>query len=438
MDETISPAQLGSIRSEEVRRLFEDIGGRTKPVLQKHVLDLLSAYGAGKEVAATFEFKRCLDILVEKIANLLSVEIVSLMLKEKGTDELVMEISRGIENDAAKSAKVKIGDGIAGWIASSGEALLVEDITKDERFSSCGGKYYTNSLLSVPLTVNNEVIGVINVNNKTSKTVFSSDDLDILRIVADLAAVAIENARFRRDAAAREQFKSDFISNVSHELRTPLTAIKEAVGMTLDGITGEVNDDQKRFLRMAQQNIDRLSRLISEMLALAACESRHTVRRQLFDVVEVVKDAALFLKPLAKERMITFLEMLPSSVIGVWADRDKISQVFINLIGNAIKYNREHGRVEVAVEDSGDFVKIVVSDNGIGIPAQDLERIFERFYRVQQRAEHKNREGSGLGLAITKEIIDASGGEIFVSSQVGRGSAFTVALPKDMRKSGHG
>ncbi|MDD5194910.1 MAG: ATP-binding protein [Candidatus Omnitrophica bacterium] len=402
-------------------------------LLGKRFDDFTAAHNIGKEVALKFELDECLELLVNRIADLMSVEIISLMLMDKDQTHLNVETARGLNPEAARN-KVNVGEGVAGWIAKTGEALLIEDITKDERFCQRAGRYYTNSLLSVPLKIQDRVIGVINVNNKISKSVFVKDDLEKLNTVAELAAAAIENARFRKEARKREALRSDFISNVSHELCTPLTAIKEAVCMILEGITGIISSEQKRFLEIAKKNIERLNRLIKELLDLAK-PGAHSIKiaRKLFDFSDLVRDAIELLAPLAREKKITIMSNSGLEKFEIWGDADKLAQVITNLLANAIKYNKPYGSIGISLVESDGQVCLSIADTGIGIPTQELENIFDRFYRIQSSASART-QGEGLGLAIAKEIVACHGGRISVASQIDKGSVFTVALPKDLRK----
>lgn len=422
----------------DMANIIKDMHLQDRDILERRLFELAAAYHIGKEASSVFDFEKCLKILTNRIADFLSVEIVSLMLINRDRNGLVIKFAKGLEDEIIRQAKINLGEGIAGWIAVTGEPLLIKDLERDTRFprrSNAGGRYYTNSLLSVPLKIRDKVIGVINVNNKISKDIFCEEDLEILKTIADFAAVIIENARLHEEACARDQLKSDFISNISHELRTPLTAIKEAIFIILDGMTGVITTEQKRFLEIAKQNIERLGRLIDELLELARLDAKKTPsKRKLFDVVGMVKTAASTLSPLAREKGLHFTSILPGVPIEIWGDPDKLIQVVINLIDNAIKYNKPQGKVEIGVEERGETVELTVIDAGLGIPREDFEKIFDRFHRM---SVHANGEipGSGLGLSIAKGIIDAHGGQIRLDSEIGKGSKFSVILPKDIRKS---
>jgi len=418
--------------ANEWKTLLTDIRKRNRKKLEKRLFELAAAYHITKDVSRSFDLQKCLKALIDRIADLMSVEIVSVMLMDKHQQELVMKLAKGL-NKEVEGVKVKPGQGVAGWIAETGEPLLIKDISKDRRFMKRGGKYSTDSLLSVPLKVQNKVIGVINVNNKTPKKVFAEEDLDMLKTVADLTAIIIESAQLQQELESKDRGRADFISNISHELRTPLASIKESVCLILDGLTGKTSEDQKRFLIMAKQNVDRLAHLLDEILDLAKAESKISImERSLFDIVEIAHLVTNSLRPLAKKKNITLKEKFSSDKINMWGDSGKIAEVITNLLGNAIKYNKKGGEIDIALEEKGTTIKIEVSDTGIGIPKEELNKIFNRFYRIDKHAKTEV-SGTGIGLSITRTIVEKHGGKILVSSRIGKGSKFTVTLPKDLR-----
>ena len=423
------------IRSKRITsrdKFLKGIHQKNRRVLEKSLFELTAAYNIGREASYAADLQNCLKVLVDGIADLMSVEIVSVMLMDRYEEGLVLEFARGLGNEITKE-KVRLGQGVAGWIAQTGKALLIKDIKRDSRFSRRGGKYYTDSLLSVPLKINKKVIGVINVNNKVTKDIFEEDDMDVLNKVAGLAAAAIESARLQEEAMARDETRLEFISNVSHELRTPLSCINEGVSLVLDGVTGRINSKQKKFLAAAKNNIERLKRLVNELLELARVESRITrMRRSLFDVVGLIEGVVASMGPLLKDKKISLKKTLPDKEIYIWADPDKLSQVLTNLIDNAMKYNRPKGTVEVSMDELAKAVNINILDTGIGISEEDIKKIFDRFYRVETPTKGK-ASGAGIGLSIINEIIKKHRGKISVDSLVGRGSRFTVTLPKDLR-----
>ena len=418
--------------TEELKTFIQNLRGHNREVLEKRLFELNAAYHISKELSGVSTLTDCLKILVERIVELMAVEIVSVMLIDKESNALRIITAKGLKDEIIKAASIGIGESYVGsWVAKTGEPLLVEDITGDRRFNRQNGKYYNDSLLSVPLKIHDQVIGVINVNNKVSRDTFRKDDLRTLKAVADLSAAAVYNILYKEEVHARDKFRLDFLSNVSHELGTPLSVISEAVCLVLDGIGGDVSDRQREFLEVAKNNSERLRRLINELLELTRLETtKVTIKKKLFNIVATVKTVVSSFITVMQRKGISITVILPDKDIQIWGNEDKISQVLTNLIGNAIKYNKQDGEVEVKLEESNAAVKICVCDTGEGIPREDLDKIFNRFYRVAIRKGRNKVVGAGLGLSITKAIVERHNGEITVDSEVDKGSTFTVILPK--------
>jgi PAS domain S-box-containing protein len=247
-----------------------------------------------------------------------------------------------------------------------------------------------------------------------------------LRVAKDIT----EKKRYERRLKELDKMKSDFVSNVSHELRTPLTSIKGSVDNMLDGLTGPLNEKQFRYLNRIKSNTDRLSRLINDLLDLSRIEAgRVEVRPTSLPLTALAEEVAEQLKPLAAEKLIRIEVPSPDPTVTVWADRDKITQVLLNLIGNAVKFTPQDGKVTVAIENNGnDYVQISVADTGPGIFPEEANKIFSKFYQIANIDKQKP-QGSGLGLAISKALVEMHGGKIWVESEGGRGSTFYFTLP---------
>ena len=224
-----------------------------------------------------------------------------------------------------------------------------------------------------------------------------------------------------------EHVRQEFLSNVSHELRTPLTSIIAFVE-TLE--TGAMEDTEscQRFLSIIRKNASRMQGLIDDILELTAIEGGNVqLRAAPVDLHELVHDVCASLDAKAAAQSVTLENKVGSGVM-VYADERRLEQMLTNLIDNAIKFSREHSTVSISHEP-GTRDQILVHDNGDGIPAQHLERLFERFYRVD-RARSRDLGGTGLGLAIVKHLALLHGGEVTVTSELGKGSTFTIHLPK--------
>lgn len=225
-----------------------------------------------------------------------------------------------------------------------------------------------------------------------------------------------------------ENTRREFVANVSHELRTPLTSIKGFIETLLGGAL-EDHVQSEKFLRMMEEDSNRLGRLINELLELSRIEAGEIpFRFEAVDLGELAQRVADTFEHQLREKGITLENQLLGKNLSVTADPDKLKQVFINLIDNAVKFNRDQGRIAIRGERSDSEIKISIEDTGIGIPESFVERVFERFFRVD-KARSREAGGTGLGLSIVKHIIEAHGGRVACESEVGKGSIFSFTLP---------
>jgi signal transduction histidine kinase len=230
------------------------------------------------------------------------------------------------------------------------------------------------------------------------------------------------------------ELKSQFISTVSHELRTPLAAMKEGLGIVLDGVSGRINKKQKKFLGITKRNADRLSDLINDVLdfqRLGAGKTKLDI--QSHDIKKVLSEVQETMTLFAKKHDVELSFASADDLSKAEFDRAKMIQVLTNLVSNAVKFTPEEGRISVNVRRRDSDWVISVSDTGMGIPKEALPKIFERFYRVNRRG--KQIQGTGLGLAIVHKIVMMHGGRIEVESEVDQGTTFTVFLPLKAKSS---
>jgi two-component system phosphate regulon sensor histidine kinase PhoR len=225
-----------------------------------------------------------------------------------------------------------------------------------------------------------------------------------------------------------ERVRSEFLGNVSHELRTPLFSTQGLIETLLHGAVDDKKVN-KVFLKKALNNIERLNMLLEELIDISRIESGEMkLRLRYFDILPLVTSSVAEMQTFAEQRKISLAVLLPDSrTVEVFGDNERLRQVLMNLIENAIKYSEANGKVNITLAEVNNRVEISVADNGIGIPPQHLPRIFERFYRVD-KDRSRDVGGSGLGLAIVKHIVEAHGTEINVESTVGVGTRFTFAV----------
>ncbi|WP_417248957.1 ATP-binding protein [Celeribacter sp.] len=255
-------------------------------------------------------------------------------------------------------------------------------------------------------------------------------------VVDDFACVTVA-FEDRTEVEEAGQMRRDFVANVSHELRTPLTAVLGFIE-TLMGPASDDAEARKRFLGIMDREAKRMNRIVGDLLSLSRVEAERRVRpKETIDVCALVRSVAVALKPVAKARGVTITLDGVEEAAELRGDRDQLTQVFTNLIENAIKYGGADHEVSVCVTAHaqeptlrGAALRIDVADQGDGIPPEHIPRLTERFYRVDS---HRSREmgGTGLGLAIVKHIINRHRGRLRVESHLGQGSCFSVILPYD-------
>jgi signal transduction histidine kinase len=252
-------------------------------------------------------------------------------------------------------------------------------------------------------------------------------------LIWDLTQKSIELGRTNEELKRLDQLKSTFISSVSHELRTPLTVIKEFISLMLEGHTGNLTEDQKEYLGIANKNILRLTNLIETLLDFSRIESGKGLKLRFEPVrlIGAVEDALMTLSQRLEEKGIIFENRIDPDAPVVLADRNRLVEIFINLVGNGIKFTPHGGMITIdsrGLTEKRDCIKVVVTDTGVGISPEDLPKIFDRFYQGQT-TEQGIVQGTGLGLAITQEIIEGHQGSIIAESKLGSGASFIFTLP---------
>jgi signal transduction histidine kinase len=281
--------------------------------------------------------------------------------------------------------------------------------------------------VALPIRATNKLIGVLIIGPKLSGDIFSQNDIQFLDITAKQTAAAIEKSRFYED----DQLKSEFVSIASHELLTPTAAIEGYLSMILDEGMGQVDPKAEKYLRNVQSSARRLAELVADLLSVSRIESgKIVINKQPVEVSGLVQKVIDEIKIKADKAEIGLQYLAPTQPLPkVLADPDRLTQVLVNLISNAIKYNKKNGRIEVSTKNDGKFVTFVVADNGIGISPENLPHLFEKFYRVADDSAAAEKVGTGLGLYITKSIVELQGGKMNVASKLGQGSVFSFTIP---------
>ncbi len=257
---------------------------------------------------------------------------------------------------------------------------------------------------------------------------FTPEELRIIiRRGVERRKLILETKSLRREKKILEE---NFITMVSHQLRSPLVAIQQYFEVILAGMVGKVEEKQKEMILKAKERSEGLLELINDWLSIARMDSGQLVDKlkptSLKTILSKIVD---FMQPISEEKNISLKLVLPSGSDAVLGDDESLEEVFSNLINNAIKYNKPDGSVTVSIKEDKDFIRVDVEDTGVGIGPEHLPLIFDQFYQID-RSKRKGDKGSGLGLSIAKKIVEAHNGSIHVSSELGKGTIFTVVLPK--------
>lgn len=253
--------------------------------------------------------------------------------------------------------------------------------------------------------------------------------LEIFLDITERKKIEEELVQANEQLMGLDKLKTEFVSNVSHELRTPLSIIKEGISLVIDGISGQINEKQQKILNTSRDNIDRLARIINELLDISKIEAgRVELKREQLNIMDIVKQVVVSFEPLIKQKGLELKTGLPEKKIDVYADQDKIIQVFTSLLSNALKFT-QNGFIEISVKESGDMIECSILDTGAGIAREDMPKIFSNFQQFS-RVAGVGEKGTGLGLSISKGLVELHKGKIEVESELGKGTKFSFTIPK--------
>lgn len=404
--------------SEFDRTAREESAIRNYPQLLRKYAQLLEL---SSQLVSTFELSTLLDSIVEAARELTNCESASLLLYDNQTNQLHFEAATDRLMEGFGRRPVPPDNSIAGWVHTHGEPLVVEDALNDPRFFrevDVLTEFQTQTILGVPLLSKGKSFGVIEAVNKTQGT-FNDEDVRLLQTLAAQAAIAIENSRLFQ--------QSDLIAEMVHELRTPLSSLTAAAHLLQ---RPDLPDDQRSKLsRTVYSEVQRLNGMATDFLELARLESgRVRFTREPVHLGGLIGECIEIVRPQADAEQVTVVSEIEASVAPVPGDRVRLKQLFLNLLTNAIKYNRPGGDVTVRLGRTGeDQVVVSVRDTGIGIPHGSLGHVFDRFFRVPEQEARIG--GTGLGLPIAKKIAEAHNGGIDVESELDKGTTFRVTLP---------
>jgi len=374
-----------------------------------------------RDLASTLDLDILLDRIIRAAVDITGAQAASILLYDDASRQLHFQVATDLDEPLMRGLVVPLEGSIAGWIVTNRQPVRVSNAQEDPRHFGLieeATHYATNSLLGVPLITKDKVIGVLEALNKQGGE-FTETDEALFCVLGAQAAVAIENARLFQ--------QSDLIATFVHEVRTPLSAITTATYLLLrPEISHEERDE---IVQNIHDEACRLNTLASSFLDLARMESgRVQFHSSQFELRALLVECKKVMQSKADEDGIQINIEIPADFPVFEADRDKLKQLMLNLLNNAIKYNRPNGSVTLSASAQEKEFVLAVQDTGIGIPEKALSSLFQKFYRVQD-AEGKP-SGTGLGLSICKQIVQGHGGRIEVHSRLGEGTTFTIYLPR--------
>jgi len=437
----------GLPRDDTTRRLLMTLAGTAAVAIDKERLhqetvarlaEVSTLYTLSAQITSSLSTASVLESIVSILRMTLDCRSCSIFLIDRAREYLQLEVASGPSVTWKGIARLKLGEGISGRVIAEQRPIYIRDTTREPDFIFFDPQI--RSLLVVPLLVRGEVIGTLSIDD-TEPNSFDHE-LRLLTITAGQAAVAIENAQLYESLRSSyeelehafdelrhlDKSKSELIQNISHELRTPLAFIRGYVELLQDGELGPLLDEQKQAVDVVASKSLVLSTLVDDIISMLEA-GREQIRTGPASISKIGHFAVQAARASAAEAELSLVEEIPEGLPLVQGEMRRLGQVFDNLIQNAIKFSKPGGQVTVRMVEEENQIRTEVQDNGIGIPADELDRIFDRFYQVDGTITRRFR-GTGLGLAIVKQIVEAHGGQVGVRSQVDEGSTFFFTIPK--------
>lgn len=388
-----------------------------------------------RELSATLDPHELLKSIVRAAAELTDSEQGAIARYDPAEHCLRFVTAPWMEPQQMQAVKVPIEGSIMGQAFRSLWPVISDEVSEEaEHYAEVDRltQFRTRSLLAVPLVTQGEAMGVLSAVNKRESG-FDKEDVLVMESLAAQAAIAMQNAEWMREArqsyealAELDKMRNDFIAITSHELRIPLGLILGHASYLIDLLNGEA----KEQVQVIQKAALRLKQIVEDLSKIETSQSGSAALRPVtYDLSNQLRLLLAAYQQTAAERGLRLAERLPAEPVVVAAEANKIFVAVDHLLKNAVQFTNAGGVVELGLADEGDWVRIEVADSGIGIPQNDLPKVFERFYQVEDHMTRRHG-GMGLGLTVARTLVEMHGGQISAESVEGKGSRFTVRLPK--------
>lgn len=427
---------------------------RAQEELDKKINSLYTLHKLSKAISSTFDAEQLFSQIDKSFISELGFDKGLIALASKDSKEFTLAVAVGYPAQEQEKLKKTLSE--KKILAKIKHPLLVNkslllDTTRKELLQI----FNLSSFCVAPIVSQEAKLGLIMVSSDLPYARPTEGDLEILSILAGQIASSIENAKLYEElwqshqaleqrvvqrtkelALANEKLKkidklkSEFVSAVSHELRTPLTSIKGYAAILMAGKLGAVPESVKERLEKVNKHSDSLVKLVNDLLDISRIESgKVEMKLEELNLKGAVDEVLDLMAPQMKEKRIQFDIEIPKEISACLADRTQLGRVLTNLLGNAIKFTPEKGKISVKAKEDKSFLQIDVQDSGIGISEEGLAKIFDEFYRADNAVNQKIK-GTGLGLSLVKRIIEAHKGRIWVNSKLDKGTTFSFTLPK--------
>lgn len=405
---------------------------------QRRLRDMSALVDMAKQVTGNLKLQSVLQTTVQILQGLLNARASTITMLTDDGEGLVVKAAVGI-NPEFMSAKMRLSESISGVVVQNAELVYIRDSYSDPDFLFFDER--VRSLLVVPLIVRDQPVGTLTIDSDRPFA-FTDSDTQLMTIAAAQVSVAIANARLFEELEERaaelaeayeelkesDRLKDELVQNVSHELRTPLTFVKGYVDLLMDGDKGLLTPEQQEYLQIVSDKTDEITRIIEDIITLQRIDSGN-LQLEPMSMADLLQTAVTNHRLVADKKGLSIVcSILPEQKGHVRIDKGRMNQVLDNLIGNAFKFSPDGGTIRLSMIEKENEVLVSVVDEGIGMPAEKHQRIFERFYQIDG-SSRRRFGGTGIGLAIVKRIIDAHEGKIWVESELNKGSSFFFTLP---------
>ena len=383
-----------------------------------------------RAVSSSLSLHEVLDQLTRNAARALSTAHSSIRLLDETGETLVLAAAYGLSDAYQDKGPVELSHNPLAQEALAGKPAIVDEAAEDPRLQYARQvlEEGIHSLVVVPIVGRSGPVGILRVYADQPRR-FSDADAQFVMTIARQGAVAIENAMAHEALKRAETERAQFVRTVTHELRSPVGGAQSLLRVLLQQMSGELSPSQQDIIQRVETRLDALMSLINDLLALAATTtSGFQEKPEAIALTAEVRSAFDLRATEAHEKNIELTFSPPSNDVWVRSSHEGLAHIFGNLIGNAVKYTPNGGRVSVAIEPRGARVATTIADTGIGIPEDELPKLWQEFFRASN-AKKSGMVGTGLGLSIVKRRVEAYGGMISVQSRVGEGTTFSVTLP---------